>query len=343
MFIQKEEGDTEVPEITSCAYLRHDEESTYLICGTAAGEILLVRYGDFEVTWRRKICSGEIMSIKCYNNRAVVGSADGNLYFWNYTTKILEMEPNPSFNKLNLYYSITAQYFDEDGNEGVVATSEAIYYVSLAEQMQSLLVGGSPDSVYFAKNITVAQQQYMLTSHANGRLKLWNLDTAEELKTYKWRYPCTEAYYDESLGKLVCFCLNQSIKLVNLKKFTKEENYMPEDLVKVTDPKLDDWILSAPSVVFGGRLSRWAFSRKGSVYDLQISLEGKKKIMKQNKVLDLNCQVSSVSVNCEKNLLLVVSTAGEVSAYNVDQSMDEVHLLVIQKYSLLLVDRCSSL
>lgn len=84
--------------------------------------------------------------------------------------------------------------------------------------MSSLLAGGSPSKVIFVKNIA---PQFMLTSHLNGRLKLWNLETAEELKTYKWRYPCTEAYFDESIGKLVCFCQNQSIKLVNLKKFTK--------------------------------------------------------------------------------------------------------------------------
>lgn len=89
------------------------------------------------------------------------------------------MEPNPSFNKLNLYYSVTGQYFDEDGNEGVVSTSEGVYYVSLNEQMHSLLVGGSPDRCHFVKNIVVNQQNYMLTSHSNGRLKLWNLDTAE--------------------------------------------------------------------------------------------------------------------------------------------------------------------
>jgi hypothetical protein len=38
--------------------------------------------------------------------------------------------------------------------------------------MQSLLVGGSPDSVIFVK---IINQQFMLTSHTNGRLKLWNL------------------------------------------------------------------------------------------------------------------------------------------------------------------------
>lgn len=131
--------------------------------------------------------------------------------------------------------------------------------------MQSLLVGGSPDSVIFGK---VINQQFLLTSHKNGRLKLWNLETAEELKTYKWRYPCTEAYFDEGLGKIVCFCKNQSIKLVNIKKFTKEENYLPEELAKVTDPKLDDYIFNCSSVQFGGRISKWVFSKKGNVYDL---------------------------------------------------------------------------
>ena len=51
--------------------------------------------------------------------------------------------------------------------------------MSLSEQMHSLLVGGSPDRCLFVKNIVVNQQNYMLSSHSNGRLKLWNLDTAE--------------------------------------------------------------------------------------------------------------------------------------------------------------------
>ncbi len=104
-----------------------------------------------------------------------------------------------------------------------MATSEAIYYVNLLEQFHSLLVGSPSAPVIFTKVVN----GYLLTSHQNGRLKLWNLDTAEELKTYKWKYPCSEAYFDESLGKLICYCTNQAVKLVNLKKFTKEETYLP--------------------------------------------------------------------------------------------------------------------
>lgn len=178
----------------------------------------IVSLKTFKITWRKKVCSAEILIIRCYANSTVLGVDDGNVYFWVHNTTILQTEPTPSFNKLNLYYSVNSLFMDEEGNQGVVATSEAVYYVNLAEQFHSLLVGAPIAPVIFIKIVN----QYLLTSHQNGRLKLWNLQTAEELKTYKWKYACTEAYFDDSLGKLVCFCSNQSLKLVNLKKFTKE-------------------------------------------------------------------------------------------------------------------------
>ena len=102
--------------MTSCSYLAYDDDTFYLICGTSTGEIIIVRYGDFAITWRKKVCSAEIMDLKCYVNRAIVGSADGNIYFWNYSTHILETEPNPNFNKINLNYSVTGLFFDLEGN-----------------------------------------------------------------------------------------------------------------------------------------------------------------------------------------------------------------------------------
>jgi hypothetical protein len=44
---------------------------------------------------------------------------------------MLQTDPTPSFNKLNLYYSINAIFADEEGHEGIVSTSEAIYYVNI--------------------------------------------------------------------------------------------------------------------------------------------------------------------------------------------------------------------
>jgi hypothetical protein len=85
------------------------------MCGTDKGDIVLVRYGDFKVTWRKNICSAEIISVKSYTNRAVIGSADGSVYFWNYTSNILQGEPVPTFNKINLTYSVTSLHFDPEG------------------------------------------------------------------------------------------------------------------------------------------------------------------------------------------------------------------------------------
>lgn len=70
------------------------------------------------------------------------------------------------------------------------------------------------------------------------------------------------------MGKLVCFCANQGLKLVNLKKFTKEENYLPEDLKP--DSKNDDYVIHTSMVTFGGRLARWIFYAKGSVFSFEL-------------------------------------------------------------------------
>lgn len=155
--------------------------------GTTTGELGIINLDNYKTIWRKKVCSAEILVIKSCINRTVLGVQDGNLYFWNHNTTILQPEPTPSFNKINLYYSVTGIFIDEEGTEGVVATSEAVYYVNLAEQFHSLLVGSPSAPVIFTKVVG----NHLLTSHENGRLKLWNLDTAEELKTYKWKYPCT--------------------------------------------------------------------------------------------------------------------------------------------------------
>lgn len=88
---------------------------------------------------------------------------------------MLQSEPTPNFNKMNLYYSVNGLFLDSDGCEGVVATSEGVYYVNLAEKFHSLLAGAPIAPVLMSKVVG----NHLLTSHQNGRLKLWNLETAE--------------------------------------------------------------------------------------------------------------------------------------------------------------------
>lgn len=85
------------------------------------------------------------------------------------------------------------------------------------------------------------------------------------------------------------------MKLVNLKKFTKEENYLAED--GKIDGKSDDYVINSSMVAFGGRLNRWIFYSKGNVFSFDIGQEGKKKVIKGYKVLELGYKVNEIIVN----------------------------------------------
>ena len=62
---------------------------------------------------------------------------------------------------MNLYYSVNGLFIDEDGGEGVVATSEGVYYVNLNDNFHSLLVGAPGSRVLMTKVVG----NYLLTSH----------------------------------------------------------------------------------------------------------------------------------------------------------------------------------
>ena len=85
--------------------------------GTTDGELGILALDGYRTVWKKNVCSAEIMNIKACNNFVAVGVADGNLYFWNLTTNILQAEPMPSFNKMNLYYTVGGLFFDEEGSD----------------------------------------------------------------------------------------------------------------------------------------------------------------------------------------------------------------------------------
>lgn len=81
-------------------------------------------------------------------------------------------------------------------------------------------------------------------------------------------------------------------------------------------------------VTFGGRPVRWNFYTKGNVFSFDISLEGKKKSIKSQKVLELGYKIKEVIVNPEKNLIIAISTNGTISCYNVDYYEDHENVLL---------------
>lgn len=85
-------------------------------------------------------------------------------------------------------------------------------------------------------------------------------------------------------------------------------------------------------VNFGGRSARWIFYKKGTVLGFEIVIDGKKKVIKADKVLDLGYKVNEVHVNADKNLVIVSSATGTIYSYNVDYvfgNQPNVYLLII--------------
>jgi hypothetical protein len=79
-----------VPEITACDYLVYHDQG-YLVFGTSKGELGIVNTLTYKVTWRKKVCSAEILVVRCYANSTVLGVEDGNLYYWNHNTSLLQL------------------------------------------------------------------------------------------------------------------------------------------------------------------------------------------------------------------------------------------------------------
>lgn len=68
----------------------------------------------------------------------------------------------------------------------------------------------------------------------------------------------------------------------------------------------------------GGRPAKWVFMHKGEVHAFELVKEGRKKLMKLQKVLEFGYDIESVEIYNDKNMIFTVSSAGLVSAYVCD-------------------------
>jgi hypothetical protein len=58
--------------------------------------------------------------------------------------------------------------------------------------------------------------------------------------------------------------------------------------------------------------------RKGDAYSFEFIQEGRKKLVKMQKVLELGYEVESIQVHSEKSMIFAVSKAGLISSYAAD-------------------------
>ena len=57
----------------------------------------------------------------------------------------------------------------------------------------------------------------------DGRFKIWNVGSGEEILSFKWPCVCTSCVLDSKQNKLYCFFANNNeIRIIDLNKFSQE-------------------------------------------------------------------------------------------------------------------------
>ncbi len=329
MFVGKDENG-DVTELTCCDYIGKGD-SLYLICGNTAGEVLIIHYGRFEVVERKKIAVSEMVSIRNCNasKRVVAISADGIIHHWT-ENSLLKEDIMPNFYRINIGSEVTAFCMDPLFTEGLFGTAQGIFYVNINEVYSSALVGNITTPPLMVK---IINDKHFVTSHQDGRFKLWNMATGEEIRCYKWRGVCTEVLYDEELSKLICFFSNnEQIKIANLKKFTREEIFVHEESVKA-NYEAEDYPVKAFEAVIAGRRAKWVAFKKGDLYTMSIQSLGKKRSVSLTKLVELK-SVEQLHVFEEKSTFFVINEEGMISSLVVDISETE-----LGSYSFMVMDR----
>lgn len=112
----------------------------------------------------------------------------------------------------------------------------------------------------------ILNESIVMTNHEDGRLKFWNLKTAEELTTFTFKSPVTSFYVNRESEKLVCFFKNNNeIKFIDLNKFNNVETYYENEFVE-SNRVSSNYVIQSFESNLGGRFNRWVLFKDGGLF-----------------------------------------------------------------------------
>ncbi|KRX04875.1 WD40-repeat-containing domain [Pseudocohnilembus persalinus] len=318
-FISKNPDDEEYPEATAVDYISNDDKY-YAAVGLQSGELILIQYGNFQQIYRNKVANGEIVSIygNSLLNRLILCSMDGSLMYWD--TDKLTGEFYPSFVKLQFPSCPTAISLEPTYNEGIAGCiGGGIFYFNLANQYQSQLVSTIDQNKPYLTSII--DQDLAYTSHEDGKLRIWNLQTAEEVMGYNFKSQVTASFYNSSQHKLTCFFRNSNeVKILNLLKFTTSETYV-ESQYADSERSAHVYPIKAFEAILGGKQNKFILYNDGSLHTLEQVIVQKKTVQRQQKILELN-DVQDLQYYNEKSAIFVSDKYGKIQTLLVDYNSE---------------------
>ncbi|KAL4455065.1 hypothetical protein ABPG74_006447 [Tetrahymena malaccensis] len=344
---EKESSQTvmKAPEVTAVDYILFGSKQ-YAVAGLSTGEIIVVDNENFQIVYRTQVSLNgqEVLDVRVSNqvHRLIVTTMDENIHYWDFERQLQASNPfsHPEFMiswaRLKVTSSVTSFSLDPTFKEGLVGLYHgSIYYVNLDSKYRTVLIG-TIDNKY-SYDTHIVNERFIVTTHQDGKMKLWNIQTAEEVMEYKFQSAVKSVLFESKTNKIFCFFENNNdIKSINLQKFFQSETYVLDE-VRPSDKTSTEYPIKSFETIVGGRSGKFVVMKSGDIFNFEQLIKDKRPLIRFQKVFKVP-NVTDFIPYSEKSLFFATTSKGKVIVYLVDYASDRQI-----GYGFTLIDECDFL
>lgn len=223
-------------ELTSVEYALNFRYNWTLLVGSENGHFYILDAETLDLRHEMTMFNSEISTINysLTEDKVSISSLTGEVRYWNYNSIDLnDQEFLNETHSIKLPAGVTALSLNVEANEGFASTLDGgVYWVDLLNRKFTPFLRGVDN---FNKVIRTLQinDDMIITIHSQGDVKIWNTQTAEILKEFKWKYQITGAVFVEKRNQIVLFLANYNFITVSLDNFDKINYYRIDNVNKI--------------------------------------------------------------------------------------------------------------
>lgn len=177
-------------DVTALEYINSANNGVCIAAGLESGDFFVFKASGLEQLYELQFFSKEVSTISFCPifDRLVATSLDGVLLILRFNDMLgPDFDLDVDAKQIRFDSGITACSFDQDFEEGIIATIDAgIKYVSLKDRKFGDFVQGV-DPINPVTNLLLLNEDIILTIHRLGDAKMWSSNTGEILKELKWK------------------------------------------------------------------------------------------------------------------------------------------------------------
>jgi len=296
----------QLPEIVAVEYFYLKNEQ-YVIAGTRRGEVLIANFIQFRLIHTIPLAAGEItaMASSALGSRILISTFDESLYYWDYLN--YEICNRPSFFKIKVPFLPISLAVDSKINEGICGSQKGgVFYFNLDGNLKIPMFGSIDCKVEY--KAFILSPKLFATSQKNGKFRLWNCDTAEEVMGYYWKSQVTALHFDKIRQKLYClFENNNDYKVIDLQNFSAIDSFSELTVAALNVPVADNYPIKLFDIFFGGVQSRICVMKQGEICLINEPVDSASCFIHFDKIFEFP-SVSDILICLELQMIIISDT-----------------------------------